>query len=134
MLFFGTSKRFEKYILQSRAVFKLNIGVRCQLKKKKRSIQSFRLLSQLSHVGNAAMSRGLTQGTAFAQPGDIFSNFYCVPKLNWGHPAKLKGHLTRFVKGTLGYDVDRKCRIFCWIKALSANSDHCRAMGCRIGG
>ena len=31
-----------------------------------------------------------------------FSNFNCVPRPSWGHPAELKGHLTRSGKGTLG--------------------------------
>ena len=45
--------------------------------------------------GEAIIKRAL-------QPGDIFSNFHCVPKPSWGHPEELKGHLARSVKSTLG--------------------------------
>ena len=66
--------------------------------------------------------------------GDIFSNFNCVPKPSWGHPAEVKGHLRRSVRGTLGMISIANVASFSGIKALSAHSDGCRALGCRIGG
>ena len=32
----------------------------------------------------------------------IFSNFGCVPKANWGHPARWRGHIRRSEKGAFG--------------------------------
>ena len=42
MRFFRTSKRFEKSLPKSRVVFKLYLGVRSKLKKKKRTIDTSR--------------------------------------------------------------------------------------------
>ena len=69
------------------------------------------------------------------RPGDIFPNFNCVPKPSWGHLTELKGHLTRFVKGTLGMiSIASVTHFFVGLKHLSVHSDHCRAMACRIVG
>ena len=47
------------------------------------------------------------------QPGDIFSNFNCVAKSIWGHPAELKGRLKRSVNGTHGMMSIASVAYFC---------------------
>ena len=56
---------------------------------------SFEVFSRLRALTEAnVVPYGWVLDITLLRPGDIFSNFYCVPRPSWGHSAELKVHLT----------------------------------------
>ena len=73
MRFFGTSRRFEKFIRQSRTVFKLYLGVKSQLKKK-RTIGNSDVFQMYLPPWNSlrATSRNCEIWFLYHQAGNVF--------------------------------------------------------------